>query len=64
MKFKKLAGGGYFKIVNQSVEAALHCLGYSHEQIEAIETYAKGTGTLIEAPAYQPRDTQSKGLRR
>ncbi len=50
VKFKKLAGGGYFKIVNQSVDAALHKLGYSQEQIDAIETYAKGTGTLDEAP--------------
>jgi ribonucleotide reductase alpha subunit len=50
VKFKKLAGGGYFKIVNQSVDAALHKLGYSQEQIDAIETYAKGTGTLEEAP--------------
>ena len=52
VKFKKLAGGGYFKIVNQSVDAALHRLGYSQEQIEAIEIYAKGTGTLLEAPAH------------
>ncbi len=50
VKFKKLAGGGYFKIVNQSVDAALHKLGYSKAQIEAIETYAKGTGSLREAP--------------
>ena len=50
VKFKKLAGGGYFKIVNQSVEAALRCLGYTEEQIVAIETYAKGTGTLEGAP--------------
>ncbi|MEO7201788.1 MAG: LAGLIDADG family homing endonuclease, partial [Candidatus Tumulicola sp.] len=50
VKFKKLAGGGYFKIVNQSVEAALRKLGYSDEHIDAIETYAKGTGTLEGAP--------------
>jgi len=41
VKFKKLAGGGYFKIVNQSVDAALHKLGYSQEQIEAIERTPK-----------------------
>ncbi len=50
VKFKKLAGGGYFKIVNDSVDAALRKLGYSEEQVRAIETYAKGTGTLEEAP--------------
>src|SRR5262249_10669215 len=43
VKFKKLAGGGYFKIVNQSVEPALRRLGYNAEQIAAIETFAKGT---------------------
>jgi len=46
VKFKKLAGGGYFKIVNQSVEPALRRLGYNNEQIAAIEVFAKGTNTL------------------
>ena len=64
VKFKKLAGGGYFKIVNQSVDAALHKLGYSQEQIEAIETYAKGTGTLEEAPHINRATLESEGLRR
>ena len=62
VKFKKLAGGGYFKIVNQSVDAALHKLGYSHEQIEAIETYAKGTGTLEEAPHINRATLKAKGF--
>ena len=62
VKFKKLAGGGYFKIVNQSVDAALHKLGYSHEQIEAIETYAKGTGTLQEAPHINRATLKAKGF--
>jgi ribonucleoside-diphosphate reductase alpha chain len=62
VKFKKLAGGGYFKIVNQSVDAALHKLGYSEEQIAAIETYAKGTGTLIEAPHINRATLKAKGF--
>ena len=62
VKFKKLAGGGYFKIVNQSVDAALHKLGYSQEQIDAIETYAKGTGTLNEAPHINRATLKAKGF--
>ncbi len=62
VKFKKLAGGGYFKIVNQSVEAALQKLGYSEEQIFAIETYAKGTGTLEEAPHINRATLKAKGF--
>jgi ribonucleoside-diphosphate reductase alpha chain len=62
VKFKKLAGGGYFKIVNQSVDAALHKLGYSNEQIVAIETYAKGTGTLEEAPHINRATLKQKGF--
>jgi ribonucleotide reductase alpha subunit len=64
VKFKKLAGGGYFKIVNQSVDAALHKLGYSQEQISAIETYAKGTGTLEEAPHINRATLKAKGFDR
>ena len=62
VKFKKLAGGGYFKIVNQSVDAALHKLGYSQEQIDAIETYAKGTGTLDESPHINRATLKAKGF--
>ncbi len=62
VKFKKLAGGGYFKIVNQSVDAALHKLGYSQEQIDAIETYAKGTGTLDSAPHINRATLKAKGF--
>ena len=51
VKFKKLAGGGYFKIINQSVPAALKKLGYSPEQIAEITTYAEGSGSLADAPA-------------
>lgn len=54
VKFKKLAGGGYFKIINRSVPAALENLGYGSAQIEEIISYAVGHGTLGNAPAINP----------
>ncbi|AHF16820.1 vitamin B12-dependent ribonucleotide reductase [Niabella soli] len=56
VKFKKLSGGGYFKIINQSVPQALRRLGYNESESEAIVNYAKGHATLNEAP-YINRDT-------
>jgi ribonucleoside-diphosphate reductase alpha chain len=50
VKFKKLAGGGYFKIINRSVPGALETLGYSSSQIEEVISYAVGHGTLGNAP--------------
>ncbi len=50
VKFKKLAGGGYFKIINQSVPAALVKLGYKPAQIEEIIAYAVGHGSIGNAP--------------
>ncbi|NOX39872.1 MAG: vitamin B12-dependent ribonucleotide reductase [Alphaproteobacteria bacterium] len=50
VKFKKLAGGGYFKIINRSVPAALETLGYAPNQIEEIVAYAVGHGSLGNAP--------------
>ena len=50
VKFKKLAGGGYFKIINRSVPTALANLGYAEYQIEEIISYAVGHGTLNNAP--------------
>ena len=50
VKYKKLAGGGYFKIVNQSVHKALTKLGYTAEQIDDIEKYCKGHGSLVGCP--------------
>ncbi len=50
VKFKKLAGGGYFKIINQSVPAALAKLGYSSSESEEIISYAVGHGTMGNAP--------------
>ncbi len=50
VKFKKLAGGGYFKIINRAVPEALQTLGYSDTEIRAIIDYAVGRGTLRDAP--------------
>jgi len=50
VKFKKLAGGGYFKIINRAVPQALKNLGYTNEQTVDITNYCKGTGTLKGAP--------------
>ncbi|MEO1975905.1 MAG: vitamin B12-dependent ribonucleotide reductase [Paracoccaceae bacterium] len=50
VKFKKLAGGGYFKIINRSVPGALEKLGYSSAEIEEIVAYAVGHGSLGNAP--------------
>ena len=62
VKFKKLAGGGYFKIVNQSVEPALRKLGYTNDQIAAIEAFAKGTATLEGAPHINRATLKAKGF--
>jgi ribonucleoside-diphosphate reductase alpha chain len=51
VKFKKLAGGGYFKIINQSVPAALRKLGYTEAQIAEIVAHAVGHGSIGQAPA-------------
>jgi ribonucleoside-diphosphate reductase alpha chain len=50
VKFKKLAGGGYFKIINQSVPAALESLGYTPAQVAEITAHAVGHGSLGQAP--------------
>ena len=50
VKFKKLAGGGYFKITNRSLPVALKHLGYSNSEIEAIEKYCLGSGSLDNSP--------------
>jgi len=62
VKFKKLAGGGYFKIVNQSVPAALRRLGYDDPTIQKIERYAIGAGTLEGAPHVNRATLQHRGL--
>jgi ribonucleoside-diphosphate reductase alpha chain len=62
VKFKKLAGGGYFRIINRSVPDALQVLGYSEAQIEAIVTYAIGHGTLETAPKINHDSLRAKGF--
>lgn len=62
VKFKKLAGGGYFKIVNQSVRKALKRLGYTENQINDIEKYAKGSGTLVGCPHINKNSLKEKGF--
>ncbi len=64
VKFKKLAGGGYFKIINQSLPPALRNLGYSTTQIQDIVTYATGTRTLKKAPFINHETLKEKGFDR
>ncbi|MDG1438027.1 MAG: vitamin B12-dependent ribonucleotide reductase, partial [Emcibacteraceae bacterium] len=62
VKFKKLAGGGYFKIINRMVPQALQNLGYTPKQIDAISTYAVGNGTLRDAPHIHHDSLKAKGF--
>ncbi|WP_299935167.1 vitamin B12-dependent ribonucleotide reductase [uncultured Nitratireductor sp.] len=62
VKFKKLAGGGYFKIINRAVPEALRTLGYSEAQIAEIEAYAVGHGNFDQAPAINPTSLKGKGF--
>jgi ribonucleoside-diphosphate reductase alpha chain len=62
VKFKKLAGGGYFKIINTSIPPALRQLGYNKRQIEEITAYCLGRGTLKDAPGVSWKDLKTKGF--
>ena len=62
VKFKKLAGGGYFKIINQQVPQALRVLGYTQKQIDDIIAYAVGRGTLKDAPGVNHAALRAKGF--
>jgi len=62
VKFKKLAGGGYFKIINQSIPPALRKLGYSDTQIGEIVAYALGNKTLKGAPFINHETLAAKGF--
>jgi ribonucleoside-diphosphate reductase alpha chain len=62
VKFKKLAGGGYFKIINRAVPQALAALGYDPAQIAAIERYALGHGSLAGAPAVNHERLRARGF--
>lgn len=62
VKFKKLAGGGYFKIINRAVPEALRALGYSESEIAEIESYAVGHGSLGQAPGINHTTLKAKGF--
>jgi ribonucleoside-diphosphate reductase alpha chain len=62
VKFKKLAGGGYFKIINQSIPPALKRLGYNPDQINEIVKYAKGAGSLIGCPYINNESLKARGF--
>lgn len=62
VKYKKLAGGGHFKIVNQSVPTALKNLGYTDKQIKEIVTYATGTASLDKAPFINRESLMVRGI--
>jgi ribonucleoside-diphosphate reductase alpha chain len=62
VKFKKLAGGGYFKIINRAVPEALRALGYSESEIAEIEVYAVGHGSLGQAPGINHTTLKAKGF--
>lgn len=62
VKFKKLAGGGYFKIINQAAPDALRALGYRESEIAEIEAYAVGHGSMGQAPAINPATLRAKGF--
>jgi len=62
VKFKKLAGGGYFKIINRTVPEALKNLGYSDDEIKGIIDYAVGHGTLDGSPGVNAEALKAKGF--
>jgi len=62
VKFKKLSGGGYFKIINQSVPQALKNLGYNETEAAAIEKYAVGAASFEGAPFINPETLAAKGF--
>jgi ribonucleoside-diphosphate reductase alpha chain len=62
VKFKKLAGGGYFKIINRAVPEGLRTLGYSEAEIAEIEVFAVGHASLHQAPAINHASLRTKGF--
>src|SRR5436309_3141021 len=62
VKFKKLAGGGYFKIINASVPSALARLGYTPRQIEDVVRYSRGAGTLNGCPHVNAASLKARGF--
>ena len=62
VKFKKLAGGGYFKIINRMVPKALSGMGYTADEITDMINYAVGHGTLEGAPGINAEALKIKGF--
>jgi ribonucleoside-diphosphate reductase alpha chain len=62
IKFKKLAGGGYFKIINASIPPALARLGYTSKQIDEIVRYCRGAGTFEGCPHINRASLQARGF--
>ena len=62
VKFKRLAGGGYFKIINQAVPAGLRALGYTQPQIDNIAPYAVGHGSFRDAPHINHKSLLENGF--
>jgi len=62
VKFKKLSGGGYFKIINQSVPQALKNLGYSQAENDAIVNFAVGHASFVGAPHINNESLLAKGF--
>src|SRR5262249_32336360 len=62
VKFKKLAGGGYFKIINASIPPALARLGYTPRQVQGIVRYCRGARTPAGCPHVNPASLRAKGF--
>jgi ribonucleoside-diphosphate reductase alpha chain len=62
VKFKKLAGGGYFKIINRAVPEAMRMLGYSLAQVAEMEVYATGHASIAQAPGVNTASLRAKGF--
>ena len=62
VKFKKLAGGGYFRIINRTAPLALRTLGYGDTEIAEIVSYAVGRGTLRDAPGVNHANLSKKAF--
>jgi len=62
VKYKKLAGGGYFKIINQSIPSALMRLGYDEQQVDDIVAHAVGRGTLMGCPSLNHESLLQRGF--
>jgi ribonucleoside-diphosphate reductase alpha chain len=62
VKFKKLAGGGYFKIINATIPPALARLGYTPKQVDDVVRYCRGAATLQGCPHVNPASLAAKGF--